>query len=63
MIADDRIKQQLVGPSELPGGPPNDQILLTTAPNTHGLASSFMKAADGPEPHLLTPIAELVAEG
>jgi hypothetical protein len=32
---------------------------LTTAPNTHGLSSCFMNAADGPEPHFLTPTVGL----
>ena len=39
------------------------QMLLTTAPNTHGLSPFFMKAADGPEPHLLTPSAEFLPDG
>jgi hypothetical protein len=49
--------------SLLPGGPPKDQMLFATAPNTHALSSDFMNAADGPEPHLLTPTAEFVAVG
>jgi len=53
---------KMVG-NDRPARPPSDQMLLTTPPNTHGLSSSFRKAADGPVPHLLTPSAELVAVG
>ena len=63
MIADDRIEQYLVGSVTAAGGPPKDQILLTTAPNTHGLEFWTRNATDGPEPHLLTPSAEFVAVG
>ncbi len=45
----------------LVGPPPKDQILLTTAPKSHGLASLCRNATDGPEPHLLMPSAEFVA--
>jgi hypothetical protein len=47
----------------LPGGPPKDQMLLTTAANINGLSSSLMKAADGPGFHLSTPSAKFAAEG
>jgi hypothetical protein len=43
--------------------PPNDQMLLTTAPVTQGPSSRLTTATDGPEPHLCTPSAEFVAEG
>src|SRR6516162_10545208 len=46
----------------VPPGPPKDQMLLTTAPYTHGVSSCLMKAADGPEPHLVGPSAEFPAE-
>jgi hypothetical protein len=45
------------------GDEPTDQMLLASAPQSHGLSSFLMNATDGPEPHLLTPSAELVAEG
>ena len=42
---------------------PKDQMLLITAPATQGLCSLHRNAADGPDPHLLTPSAWSVADG
>src|SRR5262245_25090580 len=45
----------------LAGPPRDDQILLATAPNTKGPSPLNMNAGEGPEPHLSTPTAELIA--